>query len=416
MHISTVNSHDRDLGAQLLLPAGRDDPYAIYRDLRDAAPAVFSPALRCWLVGRHADVVAGFGDRRLSSRKFAGYLRGVPLSADDEAAARRIRPFFSLFMLQMDAPDHTRQRALVQHKFTPRVVDDMRPTIEGAVAALLARLAPRGAADLIPEVAVPLPATVIMDLLGVPEAGRTTLYASTAALAEFLGIVRPPPGRLVSLAARLDAADLMLRDLIARRRRTPTFDLLGQLAQAELRGDGLSETELVVASVFLLGAGHETTAHHIGNAMQALLAAPDLLASLQRAPEGLPEFLDEIARLESPLQFAGRLASEELDIGGVTIPAGSFVRLGLGAANRDPLQFTAPDELRPGRPRGRSLAFGRGIHHCLGAALARMEAEIVVGAVIQRLPGLRHAGGQPAWIDNYVMRGLQRLQAAWDVR
>ncbi len=324
----------------------------------------------------------------MSSRKFAGYLGGVQLDADEQAALERIKPFFSLFMLQMDPPEHTRQRNLVSRAFLPRLIEEMRPAIDRLVEGLLEPLMKKDSFDLVADLAIPLPATVIMELLGIPDEGRPLIRASAEALAEFLGIVRPPKGRLAELPAALDAADTYLRRLAAERRKEPRDDLFSGMVLAMDRGDVLSEDELTVATVFLLGAGHETTANLLGNSVYMLLAtdAGSSFRSMSADPGLIPDIVDELLRLESPLQFSGRLAAEDFEIGGVTIPKGQFVRLGVGAANNDPAVVDNPRQIVLQRRGARHRAFGLGMHYCLGATLALLEVERALHALATRMP------------------------------
>lgn len=404
---------DPDIAAELLTPEGRRDPYRIYAALREAAPAVKSERLRCWIVPRYDDVLAGFGDMRLSSRKFHGYLGGVALSPDEEAALAHIRPFFSDFMVQMDPPAHTRQRGLVNRAFLPRMIDVMRPAIEELVATLLDPLTRRGEIELMAEVAQPLTVRVIMDLIGIAPEGHAYIQGAAEAIAAFLAIVRPSPGDLTALAAKLVEAQHYLRPLIERRRDTPASDLLGQMVKARDRGDMLSEQELIVTVIFLLAAGHETTASLIGNGVSLLLNDEQAWERLRREPSVAPAAVEELLRLESPLQFSGRLAAEDVPVGDVVIPKGSMVRLGLGSANHDPSRFADPDRLDFDRSRaGQHMALGHGIHFCLGAALARLETQCVLLALAERSPRLRALSPEPAWKANYVVRSLERLPLA----
>lgn len=409
--VALSNMTDRDVAAALLTPAGRNNPYGIYDALRTTSPIVYSSALRCWIVTRYDDVRRGFTDPRLSSRKFSGYLGGVDLDATERAAAERIRPFFSLFMLQMDPPEHTRQRGLVSRAFLPRMVDEMKPAIDRIVNGLLDQIKSKDHFDLVADVALPLPATVIMELLGVPPEGHGIIRASTEALAEFLAIVRPVPGRLEHLAAALDAADVYVRNLASERRKNPRNDLLSGMVGAMDRGDMLSEEELTVATVFLLGAGHETTANLIGNAVFSLLHVDEgrPWQTMCNDPSTIPAFVDEILRLESPLQFSGRLAAEDFEWNGILISKGQFVRLGVGAGNHDPDRFIDPRKIILGRIDTRQAGFGFGIHYCLGAALAKLEVERALLALVTRTPNLSLIEPAPVWRSNYVVRGLERL-------
>ncbi|HEY1015507.1 MAG TPA: cytochrome P450 [Herpetosiphonaceae bacterium] len=398
----------------LLDPASIADPYPAYRLLRERAPVCWSPHANCWLITRYEDVAAALQSPALSSKKAGGYLAGVPLSADEQASLERILPYFKLFMLGMDPPEHGRQRGLVSPAFAPRMIEGLRGRIEALVAELLDRAARRGGPlELIGDLAFPLPATVIMELLGIPPAGRPRMRASTETLAAFLGLAAPQPGQLRHMAETLAAMEDYLRPLIAARRAEPQDDVLSALATAGGEDSPLSEQEIIVTCTFLLGAGHETTTNLIGNGVLSLLRHPGELERLRREPALLPAAVEELLRFESSLQFIGRLTREDVVLGGARIPAGAFVRLGLGSANRDPEAFAEPDRLdvgrfsQPGQPR--LLSFGHGPHFCLGAALARLQAQAAISALLERFPHLTLAEPAPRWRQNYVVRGLEAL-------
>jgi cytochrome P450 len=380
-----------------LAPEHRDDPYPVMRALREAAP-VADAGGGLFILSRYADCRAALLDhRRFSSdlRNATGYDAGAPLAA---AAAA--------LMVFSDPPDHTRLRGLVQKAFTPRRVHELRPRVE----AIVARLLPGdGELEVIGDLAHPLPFIVIAELLGVPAPDHEQFRAWAGDLALVLEPVQSDERRARALAGSAALGEY-LRPQFAARREEPRDDLLTALVQAELRGDRLSESELGANVVQLLIAGHETTQNLIANGLWALLRHPDQLARLRDDPALVPAGVEELLRYDSPVQFATRVALTDVEIDGVVVPRGARVMILLGAANRDPARFADPDALDVARADAGHLAFGHGPHFCLGNALARLEAEVALGALV-RLPGLRLAdGAPPAYRDTAMLRGLRELR------
>jgi cytochrome P450 len=376
-----------------LLVQFREDPYPLYRYLHAAAPVQWNDVLGAWTLARYADVVESLTDPRFSADRTAEPPEGYTVAKS---------------MLVSDPPDHTRLRALVQKAFTPRMVEQLRPRIAAIVRELNDRVVSRGGQfDVIADLAYPLPVVVIAELLGVPPEDRETFRDWSADLAASLD-------PLVSADLALRATEsrrglhAYLRSIIAERRRAPRSDLISALVAVEERGDILSEPELVVMCNLLLIAGHETTVNLIGNGVLALLRNPDQLALLRASPELIGLAVEELLRFDSPVQLTGRLVSEPLEMGGQRIEAGQFVLPLLGAANRDPLQFSEPDRLDLTRTPNPHVGFGRGIHFCLGAPLARVEAQIAISALVQRFPKLELAG-PPIRRDQITLRGLRSL-------
>ncbi|HZD74129.1 MAG TPA: cytochrome P450 [Actinomycetota bacterium] len=367
-----------------------NDPYPLYARLRRDAPVYRTPlpdGSTAWLVTRYADVRAALADTRLSkdaqTAERARATRPSPGAAaakDGEAAS-----LLGAHMLSVDPPEHTRLRKLVNTAFTTRQVERLRATIQETADALLDVIAPLGEADLIEAFALPLPVTVICELLGfVPEDSEQVRSLLTAMIA-------PEGGDEASRAAKELAGHLLQR--IADKRRHPGDDLLSELVRVHTGdADRLSEAELVSMALILLEAGHETTVNLIGNGTLALLLHPDQMALLRSDPARLAAAIEELLRYESPLTIATpRFTVEETEIGGVQIPAGELVLAAIGSADRDPERFADPDRLDITRDHCGHLAFGHGIHYCVGAPLARLEGEIAFATLLRRLPGLRLA-------------------------
>jgi cytochrome P450 len=317
-------------------------------------------------------------------------------------------------MLFRDPPDHIRLRALVSKAFTPRVVETLRPRVQAITDRLLYRVAGAGRMDVIEDLAYPLPVTVISELLGVPVGDNDLVKGWSRDVARALDAIALPVGPDVIERGR-HASDEMtayFRSLLEERRRRPGPDLLSGLVEAEEAGDRLTEMELLATCILLYVAGHETTVNLIGNGVLALLRHPAEWRRLRDGPALLPGAVEELLRYDGPVQRTGRMAARDAEISGVAIPAGTLVLGLVGAANRDPAQFVEPDRLDVTRDEPRHLAFGSGIHYCLGAPLARLEAQVAIGTVLRRFPGLALDVERPAWRPSSTLRGLEALPVA----
>ncbi|MHB8466016.1 MAG: cytochrome P450 [Acidimicrobiales bacterium] len=382
--------------------AVRADPYPLYQALREHAPVHFSEQLGGWLLSRHEDVTGVLRDRRWSNDP-----RNATGVADDEMFAL-VADMMAGLLLLMDPPDHTRVRSLVSKAFTPKVIEQLRPHIEATVEGLLDEAVERGALELMSDVAYPLPVTVIAELLGVPVADRDLLKEHSRLLV-WLIEWQMPLDKLPEVGGAAMAVGAYLMGVIEERRAHPRDDLISALVAAEEAGDRLSPEELLTTCILLLIAGHETTMNLIGNGMLALLRHPDQLARLREDPTLTRPAIEELLRYDGPIQLTARTALEDIDIGGTRIAKGEQVVVLLGAANRDPAVFAAPDALDLTRVDTHHLAFGHGAHFCLGAALARVEAQVVIAALLRRFPDLTMADAPIEWRETITIRGLQAL-------
>lgn len=392
-----------DAQARLLAPAAMDDPYPLYHQLRTNAPIRWDGAT--WVLTRYADVLAVLRDPRARAARIdpdPAWLEQTGLAPLFTTHAR--------MMLFTDPPDHTRLRGLVNTAFTPRVVEGLRSRITALVDELIDRIAAAGHTDLIQDLAYPLPVTVIAELLGVPTTMREQFRRWSDGLATFIGGSSAPEMQTFMHAQRcvLELSDY-LRGEIAARRQQPRADLLTALVQAEAAGDRLSSEELIANAILLLVAGHETTTNLIGNGMLALLRHPDQHRRLVEQPELIGSAVEELLRYDSPVQATSRIMADDLELDGQRIRRGQHVTLLIGAANRDPAQFPDPDRLDITRQPNRHLSFAHGPHFCLGAPLARLEAQIAIGRLLQRLPTLQLATDRLVWRDNFTLRGLTAL-------
>jgi len=387
------------------------DPYPHYERLRNTDPVHITPH-GMYLVSRHAEASLALRDRRFGKDFVERSTRRYGPKIMDEPVFRSM----SRWMLQQDPPDHTRLRGLVVKAFTARRVEDMRPRIQQVVDQTLDRIAARGQMDLIEDFAFRLPVTIICDMLGIPEDHREAFYASSRDGGRLLDPVPLSPAEIAEANAGNAMAQMYFQQLFELRRKSPGNDLTTQLVQAEEDGSKLSNEELTANIILLFGAGHETTVNLIGNGLLALYRNPDQLALLKANPALITGAIEEFLRYDSSVQMSGRVTLEDIDdLGGKKIPKGETVLCLLGSANRDPAVYPdRPDRLDITRPNVRPLSFGGGIHFCLGAQLARIEAEIAIATLLRRLPDLKlDDAANPEWRPTFVLRGLKRLPASW---
>lgn len=377
------------------------NPYPTYHRLRAEDPVHRSP-LGFWILTRYDDVASSLRDPRFAKEAIASFV-----------AARfgMALPGIGISMLDRDPPDHTRLRGLVSKAFTPRVVERLRPHVQQIVDGLLDRVEGAGSMDLIEAFAYPLPVIVICQMLGVPVEHRERFKQWGLDIARGLDSILLPPDSevLARSTASRRALSEYFRELIAERRASPREDLLSALIAAEEAGDKLNEEELLATCILLLVAGHETTVNLIGNGTLALLRHPDQLQRLRERPELISSAVEELLRYDGPVQRTARIPSEDVTIGGQTIAKGEMVMPFIGAADRDPAQFPDPDRLDIARADNRHIAFGWGIHFCLGAPLARVEGQLAIHTLVQRLPKLALATDTPEYRQSLTLRGLAAL-------
>lgn len=391
--------------------------YETYAQMRVADPVFRQPGLDgetpIWFVTRYDDVVTVLLDdkRFVVDPSFA-------LTRDELEALQAANPIpnderINTNLLAMDGADHRRVRQLVTKAFTPKMVEQLRPRIQAIADELLDAVEERGAMDLVDDFAFPLPITVIAELLGIPveDQGRFREWSNTF-------LLPPMTSELQEQFARhTDEFVTYLDDLFARRRAEPTEDLLSALVQAEEQGDRLSENELYSMAVLLIVAGHETTVSLITNAALALLSNPEQLAALRDEPSRMQAAVEELLRYDSPVERTiTRWVAKDVELGRRTIKRGDLVVAVVGSANRDADQFPDPDTLDLKRDEGKHVAFGRGSHYCLGAPLARLEAEIALQTLFARLSTLRLAIEHDDlwWRPIPIFRSLASLPVAWD--
>ncbi len=389
----------------------RDDPFPLFAEVRRLG-AVHAVTLAdghdAWLIVRHAEARAALSDPRLSKDMHAALASGGDVVAEGLPG-----PTFARHMLVVDPPDHTRLRRLVSAAFSVRRIEALQPRVQAIVDDLLDGIAAHGpdrAVDLVSSLAFPLPFTVICELLGFPAGER-------AAFGQALSILLAPTAGAEEYARAKEASDTvveLLRTMVDEKQRDPDDALVSALIGARDGDERLNDEELMSTIFQLIVAGHDTTASLIGNSVVAIRRDPELWSRLRSDLTKIPDVVEEVLRYDAPVPHSTfRYALEPIDIGGVTIPAGAQVIINLASANRDPDHYTHPEVLDVDRPDARHLAFGHGIHFCLGAPLARMEGNLALTALIQRFPDLRLAVpvDELHWGhgDGLVLRGLSAL-------
>jgi pimeloyl-[acyl-carrier protein] synthase len=389
------------------LPEFNANPYPFYRRLQEADPVHQSP-LGFWVLTRYDDCVMVLRDQRFGRAGFEGLLESVYGNTVEQGR-------LPTSMLFRDPPDHTRLRGLVSRAFTPRVIEGLRPRIQQIVDGLLDRVLDAGRMEVISDLAYPLPVTVISEMLGVPEDDRERIKQWSADIARSLDAIGLPTDPEIVDRGRTGRRAIgdYFRSLLPDRKKHPRGDLLSLLIEAEEQGDKLSEGELLATCVLLYIAGHETTVNLIGNGLLALLRHPAELERLRDDPALTQSAVEELLRYDGPVQRTARITNADVEIGGHKIPKGSMVVPVIGAANRDPAQFPDPDRLDVSRSDNRHIAFGFGIHFCLGAPLARLEGQITLGTLLHRLPKLALATDTPEWRESQVLRGLKALPVSF---
>lgn len=390
------------------IPAFRSDPYPTYHLLRSTQPIFEAPQYdRTWVLSRFADCEAVLRDQRWSA---ATSLRRI--SPDGSGSPpRRTQVGGTQPLGFTDPPEHTRVRRLMAKVFTPRAVESLRPRIQQLVDEILDAAVERGELDVIADLGDVVPMMVICEVLGVPVADRHQFKPwSDAATRAFDGVIDDD----TAAQARAGFRSLLayIDDLIENHRAHRGDDLLSALIAAEEEGDRLSTDELRVNAVSLIVAGHETTTNLIGNGAHALLRHPDQLARWHADPSLTPSAVEELLRYDPMAQFISRVATHETDVGGHSFYSGDHVILALGAANRDPERFPNPDRLDLGRNDGFHLTFAYGVHHCLGAALARLEGQVALGSLVGRFPHMQLLTTDIRYRDHLTMRGLFELRIA----
>ncbi|GHO58761.1 cytochrome P450 family protein [Ktedonobacter robiniae] len=394
----------------LTSPTFKANPYPTFADLRHQDPLhqiTLQSGRAAWLVTRYQDADIILRDERFV-KNAGNAFTPEEIEQFPRALPQQASSFLSLHMLNMDPPSHTRLRSLINLSFTPRLVEQWRERIQEITDELLDAVESKGKMDLIDQFAFPLPMIVISEMLGVPSADRAKFRSWSNLIVEASG----NPEAFRQAAGELMAFYQYLLELLESKRQSPANDLLSKLIQAEEQGDKLSQEELMAMVFLLIIAGHETTVNLISNGILALLEHPDQMRLLQEKPELIRTAIEEFLRYRGPLLLATqRWVREDLEFGGKLMKRGDHILVALSANNRDEEEFASPDKLDITRKENRHLAFGKGIHYCLGAPLARLEGQIAIGTLVRRLPHLRLsvAPEELTWRPGSLIMGLNTL-------
>jgi len=386
---STIRDYD------LFTPEVMADHNAFLHRIRAESPLARLPQLDAYLLTRHADINAALRDKRMDSANMLQILHRLTPAEQEELEP--VRRFVSMWMGHTVPADHVRFQQLLKRYFTPAMVDRLRPRVRAFTHELIDAVAAKGEMDVVRDLAYPLPANVIAELLGMPTGDREQLQAWSRDILPIFGSGDIDQIRHAQ-RSMLEMHDY-LRLIAAERRREPRADVLSMFMAAEAEG-AVTEDEAVANCVLLLFAGHETTANLIANGLVLLFQHPGQLAQLRADPDLMPLAVEEMLRCDGPAGVIGRVATEPVELAGHTVPAGKHIYLALMAANRDPEIFPDPDTFDINRKRSRHLSFGMGTYYCLGAALARMETDECLRILLDRCPGLAPAYETPGWLPS----------------
>jgi pimeloyl-[acyl-carrier protein] synthase len=398
-----INSTDQDF---------LNNPYPLLKRLREEAPVWYCKETKYWVASRYAEIHLMLRDLTYEKQIYSWKHNPSPFLINLVPHVKSLRNASSNWMLNLNPPDHTRVRSLVNRAFTPTVIQKLRPQIQTIADELINLAEAKGSIDLMADYAFPLPIAVIGFMLGIPMTDREKLKHWSDHLAGLVGGLRDVFALMRAGQAIEELADY-LRPLIDERRKQPKDDLMSVLVQAEEEGTKLNTNELVSNCILLLVAGHETTVNLIGNAALNLLRHPDQLALLQERPELITSTIDEVLRYESPVQTAPRLTNKDVLLGGQEIKAGEMIWMLLGSSNRDPAQFADPDRFDIARAKSKHLAFGEGIHRCVGASLAETEGQIAIETLFRRLPKLKLDTDRVDFKTPFGLRGPKALSVSW---
>lgn len=392
-------------------PAINADPFPMFSRLREEDPVHWSPAMKAWVVTRYNDVrQIAVANTEMSANRLAPFFAAVP--TDSRGGYANLITYLGNWMVFQDPPDHTRLRRLFTKAFTSRSVKALEPNIEQIVGLLLDEMDEKsrltGTVDWIADFAYPLPATVMMDLLGVPRDDLMRVKEWSDDIALFIGTARATADKYQRAEAGARAMAEYFRGILAQRAADPQDDIISQLISE--RNERLTDDEIIATCILLLFAGHETTTNLIGNGLYYTMKFPDQWARLREDPALVDPAIEEWLRYDGPSGALARVITADIEFGGKQLMAGQRLFAFVNAANRDPRQFTNADRFDIGRTPNTHLTFGHGIHFCLGASLARLEGQIALRALIERFPNISLATGDaPLWRDSVILRGMESL-------
>lgn len=388
----------------LLDPEVLANPYPLYHRLRNEDPVHWDPFLHAWVVTRYADVITVFQRFSANRTPTPEQLAALGLETLKPLAQVMVRQ-----MLFLDPPAHGRVRSLASKAFTPRRVEVLRSRIQDITNDLLDAVQDKGRMDILADLALPLPAIVTAEMLGVPNSDWRQLTKWSADFAGVLGNFQHNPERAPTVLRSLEEMVAYFQNAIREQRIHPREGLIGAFLNAEIDGDRLSEEEVVANTIVTMVGGQETTTNLIGNGILSLLRHRDQFEKLKAAPALMPSAIEELLRFESPSQHTARLAPEDMELGGKMIRKRQAVIAVMGAANHDPERFPDPDRLDIGRTDNRHVAFAWASHFCFGAPLARLEGQIAFSSLLKRMPDLAMGTDKVTWRENLGLRGLTAL-------
>lgn len=385
----------------------RDDPFPLYEALQARDPVHWSPALRSWIVTRYDDVRLVLATPTMSSDRLSPFYESLKDERRDILSG--VMRYLNLWLVFKAPPEHTRLRRILNSAFTPAMMAAMEPQVRITIGHILAGLDTRHEIDFMQDVAVLLPAYVILDMMDVPRADFAAIKVWSDWLRLFIGTSQGEGDKYRKAREGADRMSDYFRSMVAQRRVTPGDDVISRMIAARDDAGALGEDELVACCMLFLFGGHETTTNLLGSAIAALLAHPEQLARLHADPSLISTAIEEFLRYDGPSNSMVRMVAVDHELGGKALRKGERVFAMINAANRDPRQFALPHALDLGRRPNRHLTFGQGIHFCLGAPLARMEARALIGELVARYPQMGPGQSSARWIDSMIMRGPQSL-------
>lgn len=387
--------------------ATRRDPFPLYESLQAQDPVHWSPALRSWIVTRYDDVRHVLAAPDMSSDRLTPFYESLKDERRDILSG--VMRYLNLWLVFKAPPEHTRLRRILNSVFTPGMVTSLEPGIRATLDHILGGLDPRREMDFMKDVAVLLPAYVILDMMDVPREDFPRIKVWSDWLRLFIGTAQGEGDKYRKAREGADLMSAYFRAIIGRRRAAPGTDVISRMVAATDEAGALSEDELVACCMLFLFGGHETTTNLLGSAVAALITHPEQLRRLHAEPGLIQPAVEEFLRYDGPSNSMVRLVATDHELRGKALRRGERVFAMINAANRDPRQFEQPHKLDLGRKPNRHLTFGQGVHFCLGAPLARLEARICIGELVRRFPQMRAGSSEPQWLDALIMRGPENL-------
>lgn len=390
---------------------GRSNPLPVYRRMMEEGSVHWNETTKGWYILRYEDVANGLRDLRFSASRLQPVFNRLPPAFQEKFGT--LFRYLSLWTLLLDPPEHTQLRKLISAAFVPKLINALRPRVQQRVTELIDAVATTGKLNVIADLAYPLPAIIIAEMLGLPPEDIDKCKHWSDVIASFFGAQQMTPDVIERTQNCVEEMNAYFRAMLEERRIAPKEDMMTSLLQAEVEGEKLSEDEVLATCEMLIFGGHETTTHLIANAMIAFMKNPDQKDLLISQPDLIENAIEECLRFDAPVQRVTRASLAEAEIDGKLIPAGQRIFLMLGAANHDPAQYEAPEKFDITRKNIKHMSFGYGLHFCIGVTLGRMEAQIAVQSMLQRLPNLRLVE-EVVYQDNHSFHAPQEVKLAFD--